>query len=121
MEILIVLLVIVAISGYICRNAGYSDWYEFPAVMTLIFSGVLLFGATISVPISRLETVDTMLRIEAIQQTAINGREIDALEGAAFRLAISEANQTIASLKYWNSTVFDIWYPDSVEKLEPIK
>ncbi len=42
-------------------------------------------------------------------------------EKAAIQTKVVEMNQWLARAKYWNGTMFDIYIPDRVMELEPIK
>lgn len=59
----------------------------------------------------------------AIAETIKNSRleEISELERVALTNTILEANSYIASCQYWNTTIFDPFYPDEVMELELLK
>jgi hypothetical protein len=44
-----------------------------------------------------------------------------AYESIMITKEIIEANKWLAKRQYWNETLFDIWIPDKVMELKPIK
>lgn len=82
--------------------------------------GLLLCAATI--PLKRMEYHDFKAQLDAMRYSAESSRASgESLEGAAWRTKVAEVNARIASMQYWNGTAFDLWYPDDVDSLEPLK
>ena len=100
----------------------YSDGFEFAGVMGLIVSGTFLVGALICLPCDRLGTYGKIKEFESVRSTIQEARaKQGSIEIAALTLEIAKCNQWLANTQYWNSTIFDWWYPDEVEALEPLK
>ena len=88
----------------------------------MFISGLLLFISVIVFPIERYTTFSDIQEFNSVNSTIktarLNGR---ALEAAAIQHKIVESNQWLARKQYWNDSIFDIWIPDEVMSLEPIK
>lgn len=98
--------------------------YEFEIIGLILaaLSGVCLFAAIVTIAAIRIDCADKIIRLEERRKVQEQGRESGhPLEGAAWRAEITEANEWLASAQYWNRTIFDIWIPDSVESVKPIK
>ena len=94
-----------------------------------IIGELLMVAASISLLISLLFLVvlryDINAQIQAyhttvsaIQIARDNGSD---LEVAAIQHKIIELNRELAKSQYYNTTIYDIWYPDEIMELKPIK
>lgn len=117
------ILLIVTVSGFMALH-----WFEdcsplhFVGFMASIFGATCLFIALIVLPISRMGTHSQIAKFNAIDSTVQAARmRGESIENAAMQLKVAEANQWMASSKYWNRTVFDIWIHDDVSELRAIK
>lgn len=87
-----------------------------------IVGGVLLFMALLSLPLSRFGAYDFERQYFAMEQTIEEQRAQGAtIESAALTIKVVEINQKIASIKFWNETMFDWYWPDRVANLKPLK
>lgn len=118
MLIIIGLTVVTALGAWIL----YYDGAGAVGFFLTFLGSVLLVSAVIVLPLSRMVTHASLAEIEAIRATAAEARfSGETLEGAAWRLRVSDANEKLASLRYWNGTVFDVWIPDAVEVVEDLR
>ena len=93
-------------------------------VIIIIISGVLLFVALFALPINYYDYNARIQQFNSTKMTleiARKNESISLLELAAIQQKVIEMNQWLASAKYYNQTIFDIWIPNAIEKLEPIK
>lgn len=103
-------------------DSYYNDIFDFSAEMTILVGSAILVISLICIPLLRMDTTSDIQKFNAIQMTIDNARINNAkYETAAFQIKISEANQWLASTKYWNDSIFDIWIPDIIEDLQYIK
>lgn len=97
------------------------DPYDGVGFVLAFISGACVVIGLLMVPASHMSTHARIAEIQAVAETAAQARAAgDAIEGAAFRMEIADANAWIASQKYWNGTVFGLWVPDVVDALAPI-
>lgn len=92
------------------------------AWISSVFLGMSLFITLITVPLNFYSVHGEIQEFNAVKATIETSRKkgLD-VENAAFQMKIADNNKWLASLKYWNSTIFDIWIPDDVEKLKPLE
>lgn len=83
------------------------------ALVTLIVTGVLIYEST----------TDAVEQYYAVKQTIEDARnsDINEIELAALTQKIVEINQTLASARAWNESVFDIFINDKLAELPPLK
>jgi len=86
-----------------------------------VISGMFLFVALIVLPIERYSTHVRILEFKVARASIETARKSSTIENAAMQLKIIDENQWLTRKKYWNNTVFDIWIPDEIEKLDLIK
>jgi hypothetical protein len=116
MTILIVLALLTIAGFWILKN--YS---EVLGATLMAISAAPLLAFLLMLPLQRMEIYGQIQQFKSVEATAKVMRDKPNIENAAFQLKIAEMNQWLADNKYWNSTVFDIFIPDEIEKLEPIK
>lgn len=120
MMILVVLsvLVVIGLVLFLSDSLGIEVIGVFAVLVGV--TGLLLCAATI--PLNRMEYHDFTAQLDAMRYSAESSRAAgESLEGAAWRTKVAEVNARIASMQYWNGTAFDLWYPDEVNDLEPLK
>jgi len=118
MEILITLAIITAIGVFMVKEGDLS----LTGTMAAIVGGVGLFTALIFLPLSRMSTESHIAQFKAISSTIQGARSRgESIENAAIQIKVSGANEWLASAKYWNGTVFDVWIVDEVESLDEIQ
>ena len=119
--IIIYVLLAALIVGVVWR-INIDHWDTFGPDIVMVLSGLFLAIAIAGIPLNKLGVRANIERFYAIADTAEYARSSgDALEGAAFRLKIAEANQWLAEAKYWRGTTFWIYWPDEIDDMEPIK
>jgi hypothetical protein len=84
--------------------------------------GLGLFLGLLFLLVGRLEVRGFMTEVESVRTSIaaarVNGENI---ENAALQVKVAEVNATLARAQYWNGTVFDLWYPDAIEAVEPVR
>lgn len=118
MFILIILAALTVTGLVLAKRADSFSLSEGLFGITGIFAGVMLAIALVFLPIQRMDTMANLAGFRAIEQSREGGT---AIEAAAWRMKVAEANAWLASTQYWNGTPFDLWIPDAVESVEPIK
>ena len=85
--------------------------------------GVILFAALISIPVSRAEDGATIASHYALEETLSTSRmeNLSEIERAAILTKIAEHNQLLASARYFNDTILDIWIADELAELPFLK
>ena len=100
----------------------YESVLKFASAFSFVVFGTLFLISVISIPAERMEDHATIRQYQITKETLESAREgNEKLENAALQHKVIEINQKIASIKYWNSTLFDLWHPDEVEDLEPLR
>ncbi|WP_368900777.1 hypothetical protein [Oceanobacillus oncorhynchi] len=120
MIILIGLAILTVIGLIIIRYSSYiSNWDTVGFFITMI-SGVLLAISLIVLPLNYYGTKAEVDRYNALQETIENSRSGDMsdIERAALTSEIADYNKDLASIKYWNNTIFDIYIYDGLAELE---
>lgn len=89
----------------------------------VIISGIILTLGVLLLPVSYYGTKSEIQEYYSVKQTIKEARQADTseVERATVTQKIIETNQWLASAKYWNNSIFDIYYPDEIESLEPLK
>ena len=121
--IFIIPLAICIIGWIIAEKADCYSTAEAVGAMLIAASVAMLILALIAWPICYYSTLANIERYEAQKQTIEVARasDISEIERAAILTQISETNQALASYRYWNDTIFDIFIPDKITELEPLK
>lgn len=115
----LILLLVLGIA-LLCKN-----WYENTGTVGAIlatFSGIFLIIGLTSLTTNSIKVrgdinkfLATEITIEAARKTGID------IENTAIQHKIIESNQWLAKQQYLNSTIFELWIPDEVDKLKPIR
>jgi len=118
MLIMIGLLLLVVIGGIIAIVTNVEDIGEVIFYLNI----VLLMLLILFVPISRLNVNAGIQQFNSVKAT-IDSSRLKSLdyETAALVIKIAEQNQWMVKVQYLNKTIFDIWIPDAVENLQPIR
>jgi hypothetical protein len=99
-----------------------NDTFNAVGFIATVFGGVLLFVAFITIPIRHMDVNQKIAEYKALSLTIETARvRGDNFENAALQHKIADINMQLASLQYYNGTVVDIWIPDAIDKLQPIK
>ena len=118
MEIFLFLAVVAAISFWF----AHQDTDNITAVLICTLSIIALLMLSITLPFARMDyRAQEQAFIATTQAVERARRNPELLETAALQLDIVKTNRWLARAQYMNTTVFDIFIPDSVEQLEPIQ
>ena len=111
-----------------------SEWF-----MGTVVVGGLLFIALILWPVTYYSEKANIQAFKSVQQTIETARQQGEtyvgpafglpcagehgarIESAAFQMKIADVNMWLVKMQYWNETIFDIFIPDEVMALQPIK
>ena len=93
--------------------------YDIVGTLT-VFSLLCFFILLISIPISRTSNASEIQEFKIMRQILDNA-ENNNPESATIQIKIIEHNQWLASMKYYNQSIWDIWIPDEIENLKYIK
>lgn len=118
--LIIGVLVLCLVIGLCVLKWGRWDWDVFGVIFTIVGACGLLL-AVISLPIQRMGIMAGIQRIEAVRASRVMVEGASNFEVAAWRVKVAEVNADLAEAKYYNRTLFDIWYPDAIEAVEPIQ
>lgn len=118
MMIFLVLVFLFVVGLYFDDKYPYGLWF---VVSTA--SGVILAILLIMLPICYYSDLAWIEKYHAFKVTVEEARKsnISEIERAAILQDIAVWNQDVASAKYWNKTIFDIYIPDEVEALEMLE
>ena len=110
-------------------------------VILAVISGIFLIICLIVLVVNPIEVKGDISKFLATKATIekarkINYKRIDGLsdiktidiqevativENAVIQHKVIESNQWLAKQQYYNSTIFGLWIPNDVDKLEPIR
>ena len=97
-------------------------WESIGPLLLTVIGVVMLTVAIITLGTERLDVHARIRGFRAVATTIAVARESDATwEIAAFQRTIAEKNEWLARKQYWNQTIFDLWIPDAVMGLEPLR
>lgn len=118
MTIIIILIAITIIGRLILGNNSFN----FPGSLMIFVGGAMLLLSATIFPLAHLDIKSQIMEYQAVKATLIEARKDNAnIENAAMQLKIIEINQWIASVQFYNKTIFEIWIPDEVNELEFLK
>lgn len=119
--ILILILSVLTIIGIIVMvcSKEYSSVNTTGFFMTAIFGSCLVFALALLL-ISYYSTKAEVNRYYALKETIEVSRnnDISELERATLASEIAKYNKDLASIKFWNDTIFDIYIYDGLAELE---
>lgn len=115
--IIVIAFVVLLVIGTCLLKWGSWDW-EMAGGLAAIVGGIGVLFSVFTIPLNRMGWESTFVEVEAIRASRASD---DPLEGAAWRMKAAEVNAHLASGRYYNGTVFDIWIPDQIESVEPIQ
>jgi len=88
----------------------------------MVAGGVLLFICLIAFPVVHLDTMNFIAEIHSVQESFNEARGSGTdLENATILKTVMKANWLLASRKYYNTTIFDIWIPDAIMEVCSVK
>ena len=116
--IILIVLIIFVVFFFAVYHWTDNEAFLIPGV---VFS-ICLFFFSIIWPVTFYGLKADIIQFNSVQQTVEACRTRgENIENAAIQIKIIDSNKWLASTKYWNSTIFDIFIPDSIEQLESIK
>lgn len=117
--LIIIALCIVCALGLVLLHKTCGEWSEFLGVILAMFAGIALLIAIVALPVNRAKYKSDIQQYHAFEQTITTARQSGASEAerTAILMQITKWNQKLASARYWNDTLFDIWIPDEYAKL----
>ena len=123
MEILIALTAMTAIGIVVMVYSDPRDYLFGLLGALMTYTGVvLLVSALAFIPVHRMSVQAGIARFQETRAVAERMRDKGATwEAAAFQAKIADMNGWMREMQYYNGTVFDLWIPDAVDELEPIK
>ena len=98
-----------------------SIGWEFICDIISIVSIVIFISGISTIPISRMEYQANIREYAALETTLQEMRKKESIENTAIQLKVAECNQWLARSKYWNNSVWDLWIPNEIENINPIK
>lgn len=105
------------------RKSNMSDWKEIFFFFSTGIFGISLFTSLIILVINHAEAGAQLAHYHELVTTIEESRNNNTseIERAAIMTEIIETNTYIAEQGYWNNTIFDIFIPDEIAELKPIK
>ena len=116
-------LVIALLAGLFIATFNHKGiGYEIAGGLTACIAGSALLLVLLVLPLNHLISYPgDIVEFNTTKAFVAELREKgDDIERTAAMLDIIEQNRWLASSKYWNSTLLDIWIPDTIEELTPI-
>jgi hypothetical protein len=111
--------IILGVYSFEKKQSRLSEFFSFLFVAltaTLLVSLVLLPIKQSSI---RSEIAEFLATKNSVESARLDKNL--AYESIMITKEIIEANKWLAKRQYWNETLFDIWIPDKVMELKPIK
>lgn len=102
---------------------GISDKYDDSLQCGLaLFSGIILLGFLITIPLYRSDVHDQLAQRNALQNTYNNLRKnSNSYEMATVGKDIADWNAWLASAQYWHNTQWKWYWPAEVMTTKPIE
>jgi len=114
--------VVVLIIGIVLFNYNPYNLSGTMGLLVTLVGGFCLFFSLLLLPLQHFCYNAHIRGFNAVQETVNESRKAGInIEDAALKLKIVDQNMWLAETKYYNSTVWDIWIPDAIENLEPIR
>lgn len=112
-------LLAITVLGYFLSENGY----DFIGSLALIFGGASLFIAIVVLGAVHLETKGQVAHYNEVLVSIENMQDANVSESEVIVLSqkIIEVNTFIAEAKAYNEGLLDIFIPDKVAELEPIR
>ncbi len=94
----------------------------FIGILLTVCCGISLLIIAIAIPMERIETHVFIKQINetrlSYQAARVNGNSI---ESAAIQVDIARINRALAKKKYLNKNYLDLWYPDVIDDIKPVR
>lgn len=115
--IIFAVFIVLLVSGpLICKFSNSDGTLNFFGFMLGMVGGIGMFIAPTTLYVNRMEVTAKLAGFEAMRSTM----PANNWQDAAWRSKAAGANAEIARLKYYNTTVFDLWIPDEVADFKPL-
>ena len=121
MIILTVLIVFLLVGLFlVMKEFSGITWFLGSFVFTV--SGIILIVAFILLLSESYAVESFIIERDSTEKTYSRARAKGRpLESAAIQKDIAEINRKLASLQYYNQTIFNIWIPDRIDDIKSIK
>ena len=121
MIILLGLVVILAIGIVLLKCSDDLTVGEMIGAVLTAAGGILFLAAMITLPVIHWDINSEIQQFKSVESSITQARTKLDIESAAIYVKIIDSNKWLVDKKYWNETLFDIWIPDEVEDLKPLK
>lgn len=121
MTILICLAVGMVLGAAVVYFADDCEWCGVLGVVLALLCGMGLLVAGIALLEEHHRTSAEIAAFHQVRASVEAARERGDIESTALALKIIEVNSWLVKKQYWNGTCFDLWIPDEVDELEPIR
>lgn len=120
MILLVLLGVLTIASAVIWKISDELSLMDIIGTFATFIFGLFFAGALIMLPISYYGTKADVYRYHSLKDTIEESRnsDISEIERAALTQEIADYNKYLASIKFWNDTIFDIYIYDGLAELE---
>ncbi len=118
--IILKILLVGLVLGILTR--GYFKW-EFIGDVLIGICSILLIIVAITIPLNIQTTKADIQSYYVLKNTIEEARNnnFSELERAGLVNRIIENNIALAKYQYYNNTIWDLWIPDEIMDLEPLK
>lgn len=121
-------IVILCLLGLVAFLFLFFDWLpnlcglEDTVLGVCICSWLVVACLIFTVGVNRMQMGGNFARIQSVRDSLATARagDIDPFERAALQHTVVEMNQDIAAMQYWNRHYFDLWWPDTVDNIQPL-
>jgi len=119
--LIILIIAIITLTGWLLHK--YTNYDDLGGI-TMIFGGIGIVFCLIFIAVNHPVTHRNIQKYHSVKKTIEDSRgtPMSNWERAALTNTIIEWNANIAEAQYWNENIWtDIFWPDEVMELEPIK
>jgi len=111
--------VVLFVFGCVMEKRTYNIW---PLIICVVCGG-LLFVSVALWPVNYYGVKAEIVAYYELRDSIERARQDDMseLERAALTTRIIENNTQLQKAKYWNQTIFNVYYPDEIMELEPLR
>ena len=113
----VMLLIGIVLLAYL-KDSIVGDIGGFAFIMV---GGICFVVGMIAIPVTHWDINSEIQQFKSVELSITQARTKLDIESAAIYMKIVDANKWLAKKKYWNKTLFDIWIPDEVDDLKPLK
>lgn len=100
---------------------SYSNW-DIPFILCSVISGIITVLMLIAIPIERESVRSSIQAMEATRKTFETARaKTDNIERFSRLDEVISWNKWLARKQYHNANMWDLYIPDEIENIKPIK